>query len=232
MFRPSIVGLFINPLYFVRRGIYKGIVKNASFMKGLLLDFGCGKKPYQMLFNVYGYVGLEIWRDGQAGSGKTVDVFYDGKTLPFLNDSFDSIFTSEVFEHIFNVDHVLSEIHRVMKPGGYILITLPFVWEEHEAPWDFARYTSYAISHILNQSGFDIVVIDKSSNYIETSFQLFIAYIIKLVSMLNPAIRVLFNCVFVAPLTVLGVIVARCLPENRDLYLNNIIVAQKRREVL
>ncbi len=59
-YTPGFVGIWVNPFYFARRGLLEEIGKMAPKMKGRLLDVGCGRKPYQNLFRVDEYVGLEI----------------------------------------------------------------------------------------------------------------------------------------------------------------------------
>jgi ubiquinone/menaquinone biosynthesis C-methylase UbiE len=80
-----------------------------------------------------------------------IDVFYDGRKIPFEDEYFDAVFSTEVFEHIFNLEEILKEINRVMKVSGKILITCPFAICEHEVPNDFARYSSYAINIFLKK---------------------------------------------------------------------------------
>ena len=86
-----------------------------------------------------------------------IEKYYDGKVISFNDEFFDNAFSSEVFEHIFNIDEVLCEIHRVIKNNGKLCITCPFVWDEHVQPYDFARYTSYGIRHLLNKNGFELI---------------------------------------------------------------------------
>ena len=148
-FITSCVSVFINPAFFVRRGLSRGIRRHAGAMKGVMLDFGCGSKPYRELFTVDKYIGLDVVESGHEHVGESIDVFYDGKRIPFEDGFFDSVFSSEVFEHVFNLDEILIELNRVLKSGGTMLITVPFVWEEHEAPYDFARYTSFGIKYLL-----------------------------------------------------------------------------------
>lgn len=47
-----------------------------------------------------------------------VDIFYDGKKNPFDEGYFDSIFSSEVFEHVPDLVVILNELNRVLKQGG------------------------------------------------------------------------------------------------------------------
>jgi hypothetical protein len=57
---------------------------------------------------------------------------YDGRTLPFPDNSQDYIFTSHVLEHIPDYRHVLRDWHRVIKTGGHVVINVPhqFLYEK------------------------------------------------------------------------------------------------------
>jgi len=122
-FHPSLFSLFIHPFYFIRRDLYKNIKRLAPQLKGKLLDFGCGRKPYEPLFSVDEYIGIDIQKSGHDHSKPKVDVYYDGQHIPFPDASFDSLFCSEVVEHIFNPNEILQEINRVLKPGGHFSIS-------------------------------------------------------------------------------------------------------------
>src|SRR6266705_385063 len=131
MFHPGVVGILINPFYFSRKGLSEHIGQLAGHIVGRTLDVGCGTKPYAQLYSSREYVGLEI--DTVANRElKKADYYYDGKTFPFANDSFDSAVANEVFEHVFDPDGFLKEVSRVLRPGGTLIMTMPFVWDEHE----------------------------------------------------------------------------------------------------
>ena len=143
-FQPTLFGLIINPVYIVHSGLFKYINKFAPQMKGSVLDFGCGSKPYENLFiNSDEYIGCDIEVSGHDHHDSNIDYFFDGKKLPFANDRFDSVVSFEVLEHVFNLPEILQEINRVTKTSGTFLISVPFAWHEHEAPYDFGRYTSF-----------------------------------------------------------------------------------------
>ena len=152
-FNPNIT----YPAYLTRNRLLKGIREYSSELKGVLLDFGCGSKPYQSLFTVKKYIGLDFENPGHPHMNEQIDIFYDGEKIPFPNEYFDSVFSSEVFEHVFNLENILKEINRVMKVNGKILITCPFAISEHESPHDFARYSSFAIRYLFEKSGFQII---------------------------------------------------------------------------
>jgi len=227
-FNPGLLGVFISAGYFIKKGIYDGVKRNAPRLKGRLLDFGCGNKPYRQLFNVDEYIGIDIENVAHDHSNENIDVFYDGKRIPFDDKSFDSVFATEVFEHVFNLDEIIPEINRVMKKDGLLLITLPFVWYQHEKPNDFARYTEFGISHLLRKHNFEIIVHEKSSSFFETTVQMVISYIYEAVFPKNTAVKIFLSVIFIAPLNIFGIIGRKIFPRNYDFYLNHIIVAKKK----
>ncbi|WP_257670752.1 methyltransferase domain-containing protein [Parapedobacter tibetensis] len=227
LFQPTFFGLLFNPFFIIRRGLYKGVSSFSNYMNGRLLDFGCGSKPYKTLFHVDEYIGTDIEVSGHAHVNEDIDVYYDGKTLPFADESFDSIFTSEVFEHVFNLPQIIGELHRVLKPGGYMLVTAPFVWDEHEIPYDFARYTSFGIKHILEESDFVIVEEKKTTNYVATICQMWGAYVYQHIFPKNKMIRIALTPLFITPITILGLILSVVLPANMNFFHNNVLVVQK-----
>jgi len=229
-FNPKILGIFLNPFYFARKGLYKNISELIPNLSGRLLDIGCGSRPYESLCCVDEYIGLEIDDEGNRNHSQA-DFFYNGKTIPFNNNYFDSILSNQVFEHVFNPHDFLKEINRVMKKDGLLLLTVPFVWDEHEQPYDYARYSSFGISHILNENSFEVVTIIKSNNGIEVVFQLLNAYIYKITVTKNIYINLLLTIVFIAPVNITGLILSKFLPKNNDLYLDNIVLAKKVRDV-
>lgn len=224
---PSILSLLINPYYFVKKGLIKGLKKNSHYMNGIMLDFGCGNKSYRDIFNVKRHIGLDIQQGGHDHSDEPIDIFYSGKVFPFKDECFDSVLCIEVFEHIFNIDEVLSELYRVMKKNAYILISTPFVWEEHEIPYDFGRYTSFGIKHLLKNHSLKIINIEKSSNYIETVFQMLNVCLFKTVFPTNKYLKALMIPIFIFPTTLIGILLSKVFPKNFDFYHNNIIVAKK-----
>ncbi len=226
-FQPNFLSFIINPFFFIRLRLFQKIRKLAPKLEGKLLDFGCGRKPYKNLFvNVKEYIGLDMQQTGHDHSLSEIDVFYDGKKIPFENETFDAIFSAEVFEHIFNLDEILDELYRVLKKDGKMLITIPFMWGEHEQPYDYARYTSFAIRHILEQKGFRIITSEKTGKASETILQLYTSYLYSFFPK-NKILSVILNVIFIFPLHLLGGIFTLILPNNRDIYFNNVVLVQK-----
>lgn len=228
-FYPSfILGIWINPIFILRRGLMNGVLEISQHLSGgKLLDVGCGSKPYEKMFDVEEYIGIDIEVSGHNHSSSKVDKFYDGKKIPFEDEYFQNVFASEVFEHVFNIDELLDEINRVLKSGGKLGFTCPFVWDEHEQPYDFARYTSFAVEHLLATHGFKLVTLTKSTGYFETVMQMLSAYIYQHVLPKNPYIRILLTPVLVSPINIAAIILTKVLPKNTNFYHNNIVSAEK-----
>lgn len=227
LFAPGLLGVFINPFFIIRRGLYRGIRAHAPRLTGRMMDFGCGEKPYRDLFNVDAYIGVDIKTSGHGSEGSEVDVFYDGRHIPFPDQHFDAVLASEVLEHVFEPDEILTEIRRVMVPGGRILITLPFVWDEHEVPYDYGRYTSYGLPHLLEKNGFRVIQLDKSTNYVQTLFQMWNAYVFQHILPRRTLFKVVLTPLLIAPFTILGLLAGAILPARHGFYHNNVVLAER-----
>jgi SAM-dependent methyltransferase len=227
-FNPSI----FHPIYLVRQIVLKSIIRNKHHIHGIMMDFGCGTKPYKSLFDVEKYIGVDYKGDGHSHENEQIEVFYDGKTIPFSDNYFDSVLCSEVFEHLFNIDDILNELHRVTKPGGKILITTVFVWNLHEVPIDYARYTPYGLKYLFEKNGFKVIISEQNGGYVELISQITILYILQVfkttknyywLKILLAAIRYgLITCI-----NIMGLLLSKILPHRTDLYLDNLVVAEK-----
>ncbi len=226
-FNPNWLGLLVNPFYFARKGLYRQIVALAPLLHGRILDVGCGAKPYQKEFEASEYIGLEIDRQN-----KHADRYYDGNVFPFKEGAFDSVFSSQVLEHVYNPDQFIAEIHRVLKDSGVLLLTVPFVWDEHEQPFDYARYSSFGLRHLLERHGFEVIEHRKSMDSIQVIFQMINAYIYKKTitdrGRFTTLINMLITLILMAPFNIVGEVLGGILPRNADLYLDNIILVRKR----
>jgi len=221
------LAMFISPVYIIRRALYRGILKIAPKIGGNVLDLGCGSKPYESLFiNAKSYVGVDIELSGHNHKDSKVDYFYDGNKLPFPDNSYDCVVSFEVLEHVFNIQDMCAEITRVLKPNGLFLATLPFVFEEHETPYDFARYTSFGITHILNSNDLQVVELAKSTTSVLTIGQLLINYIAQQVLPNGRIVGRIFQAIIIFPMTLLVLIINFILPKRYSLFCNSIVLCQ------
>ncbi|MEO0683542.1 MAG: class I SAM-dependent methyltransferase [Cyanobacteria bacterium J06649_11] len=226
LFQPSYLSIIVNPFYFARKGLYQAIRDFSKNISGRILDVGCGNKPYQHLFSNSDYVGLEIDSPNNRKQ-KQADYFYEGKVFPFEDSSFSTVVCNQVLEHIFEPKNLLTEINRCLQPGGTLLISVPFVWDEHEIPQDYARYSSFGLRHLLEEANFQIVSHQKSVSDIRVVFQLLAAYIYKTyISNKNRFFSIFLTALLICPVNLIGEILGIILPKNEALYLDNIILAK------
>lgn len=123
------------------------------YVGGRLLDVGCGNKPWQALLasHVVEYVGVDLDPQSEA------DVVGDAQAIPLDSESFDTVLMDEVLEHLERPGDALAEAHRLLRPGGHVIIDTPFFWPIHEAPRDFYRFSPYGLRHLLETAGFSVV---------------------------------------------------------------------------
>jgi SAM-dependent methyltransferase len=225
MFFPGLIGIFVNPFFLARSGLKDAITELAPMLTGRLLDVGCGSKPYEALFAVDAYIGLDIDSVISRQRGMA-DYYYDGNIFPFADDSFDSVLCNQVLEHVFNPNEFLAEISRVLKPGGKLLLTVPFVWDEHEQPYDYARYSSFGLHALIYKQGFKIVHHKKIGADASIIFQLTNAYLFKVTQSWSIPSKLLLTASVMALLNAIGLLVRRILPDNPDFFLDHIVLAE------
>lgn len=126
-------------------------------LSGRVLDVGCGRKPYRALFaQASDYIGLDV-----VPGGADIVVKTDA-AWPLPNDAFDVVFSTQVIEHVENLSHTLREISRVCKPGGRIVLSFPFLYNEHGTPFDYQRFTVHGAARLLD---FDVEVLSAQGGY-------------------------------------------------------------------
>ncbi len=115
-------GILLNPIWITGYKLntnLRSTIELAQISKNeKWLDVGCGLRPYEGYFPIGSYVGVDIEQSGRSIGMKTPDYFYDGQVLPFANSSFDGVISTQVLEHVPNARSMLTEMNRVIKPGG------------------------------------------------------------------------------------------------------------------
>ena len=143
-----------DPLHIARLLLQKAIEERAGFVRGAVLDLGCGAVPYRHLFaQADRYIGLDLPPNQEA------DVLGTALCLPFRDSIFDAVLCSEVLEHVPEPADLLRQVYRVLKPGGVLLLTTPQTWGPHLEPFDFYRYTKHGLRYLAEKSNFHVVEI-------------------------------------------------------------------------
>lgn len=128
-----------------------------THVSGKLLDLGCGKVPLYHAYKdfVTGVVCVD-W-SGSLHKNQYLDYEMDlNQKLNFADNSFDTVILSDVLEHIRKPDFLMSEIFRVLSPEGKLLMNVPFYYWLHEEPYDYYRFTKFALKSIAEDAGFSI----------------------------------------------------------------------------
>jgi SAM-dependent methyltransferase len=144
----------------------KSLKDNLQFIQGCVVDLGCGSSPYKedILKVASSYIGVDwiITVHDQSG----IDVFADiCRPFPFKNSSIDTVVSFQVLEHLENPDFFLSECFRVLKKGGHLFLTVPFMWYIHEAPHDYYRFTKYGLQYLLKKNNFSDAIVKENTGF-------------------------------------------------------------------
>lgn len=145
----------LSPIFYAQYKLTIPITQ--KYIYGDLIDIGCGFSPYKSLLVkfVEKYEGIDLFPYND-------DVTYTGNILkqnPFDKNQFDCAISFEVLEHIPNSDDFLKQIYKIIKPGGYFIISVPHLSRLHEEPLDFYRFTKYGLFEIFTRNGFEILEI-------------------------------------------------------------------------
>jgi SAM-dependent methyltransferase len=114
-----------------------------------VLDLGCGNRPYADLLDGSDYVGVDY-----SAEDSLPDIITDGTRLALRDGRFDLVFCTQVIEHVPAPAALVAEAHRVLRPGGFLVLTGPFWWPLHEEPHDYHRFTRHGFAHMLRAAGF------------------------------------------------------------------------------
>lgn len=141
------------------------LLKYSPYYKGVLYDLGAGESPFKDFFLQYAkqYVAVD-W----AGSyhDTKADINADlNKPLPIESDVADTVVSLSVLEHLCEPQMMLNEAFRILKPGGAMVLQVPWQWWIHEAPYDFFRYTPYGLKYLFEKAGFVDVVVEPQSGF-------------------------------------------------------------------
>lgn len=197
--------------------IKRTIDKEIRNKKVRILDVGCGNKPYYPFFEsvATSYTGLDIC------TGEKVDIVSSAEKIPFKKNSFDVVVCFQVLEHIENPEKAISEMHRVLKKGGILMLSTHGNMHVHGVPNDYWRWTRYGLQKIFKRFD-DVQVLDNCDPGMSL-FQIINLYVQRLnvFHLMTPVI--VFN-------NIVGRVADTILPHSvtRDLFVINYFVLARK----
>jgi len=118
-----------------------------------VLDAGAGECRFKSMFRHAAYVGIDFAQGDPAWDYSKIDVVGRLEELPFGDGAFERLLSIVVLEHTRQPACVIGEFKRVLKNGGTIHLVVPHMWEEHQKPHDFFRFTSSGIRFLMESAG-------------------------------------------------------------------------------
>jgi SAM-dependent methyltransferase len=133
--------------------------------KGVLYDLGAGESPYKDFFLQYAQQYIAVDWAGSIHNTKADIVADLNQALPIESEVADTVVSLSVMEHLCEPQTMLNEAFRILRPGGNIILQVPWQWWIHEAPYDFFRYTPYGLKYMFEKAGFSNVVVEPQSGF-------------------------------------------------------------------
>ncbi|MCZ2127870.1 MAG: class I SAM-dependent methyltransferase [Anaerolineales bacterium] len=123
--------------------------------EALILDVGAGHGDFAAIFRGRNYLAVDIVPYPE------VDLACDlAVCVPFKENTFDALALMNVLEHVYHFHELLDALHSLLKPGGSLIIAVPFMIKVHQAPFDFQRYTHYSLEEMARQHGFEVALLE------------------------------------------------------------------------
>ena len=154
---------WLSPDKYIKDIIWDDLLEASQYAHGSLLDIGCGKKPYKEIFadKIKEHIGI----DNNSLEADIKDDFYKTK---IRSNSFDTVLLTQVLEHIAYPEVFLKKVRRILKKGGILISTVPFIGSLHEVPTDYYRFTRYGIQKLFESTGFKIIIIREEGNWLSS----------------------------------------------------------------
>jgi SAM-dependent methyltransferase len=154
-----------------------------------ILDIGSGGQWAREIFENNGhlYFGCDV---KDSISPEKQDFFVEDEKIPMPDHTYDLVFSNSVLEHLRDPELAISEIFRVLKPGGYLYCQTNFLYQEHGHPHDYYRFTLNGLESLLVRHSFLIeesskiggrfsLVIDNLASFYANKMSNFLAYFFK-----------------------------------------------------
>jgi SAM-dependent methyltransferase len=141
--------------WLIDRWFTEALDRSIPFIQGVVLDVGCGRRPYEaaIMRSAAKYIGVDF--DPAAA-----DVVADVRALPFADRSVDTVTCFQVLDDVPEPSQLVAELARVLRPGGVLILSVNQSWREHNAPHDYFRFTRFGLTYLFQKAGLAVERID------------------------------------------------------------------------
>jgi SAM-dependent methyltransferase len=138
--------------------LVEALERASPHARGVLLDVGCGAMPFEPLFRgaVTCYLGLDLARSPDVG-GARLDVVARAEALPVRGGAVDTVLAISMINRLPEPQRMLEETHRVLRPGGMLILELEQMAPVYRPPHDYWRFTRHGADWLLDRAGFDVL---------------------------------------------------------------------------
>ncbi len=171
-----------------------------------MYDLGCGEKPYESFFleSADKYLGVD-WSN--TPHQLKAEIIADlNKPLPIESEVADVVISISTLEHLCEPQIMLSEAYRILKPGGTMLLQVPWQWWIHESPYDYYRYSPYGLKYLFDKTGFNSITVEPIAGFFSTMVLKTNYFTLNLLKIWKP-LRAVIKCIFI-PFWFLGQVFA------------------------
>lgn len=146
-------GTLLHPQWFVYKSEMATLQQVAALAHGLVLDVGAGtQKVLDYLPSECQYLSLDNYQTAVEWYRTKPFIFGDAQSLPLQDNSVDTVILLDVLEHLARPEKAVAEIWRVMRPGGYFILQVPFLYPLHDEPLDFQRWTEHGLLNVVGDN--------------------------------------------------------------------------------
>jgi SAM-dependent methyltransferase len=225
----------LHPQFFSRSFLTNQVRLHAPSLSGTVADLGCGSSPYKRFFKQTRYIGLDYPAPTHVERSKQFDICGDLTCLPVATDRLDGVLCTQVLEHLNDPFQAISEIARVLRPGGKLILSFPFFYPLHDEPHDYFRYSPHGMNILLSKAGLQVTQIVPQGGFINMAGEFLNLFCIhKILNLLSSgsAKRILGICLMpmvwlMACVINLICILLSSLDHERRFVMNYVILAEK-----
>ena len=167
-----------------------------QYVRGRVLDVGSGD-----FLRYRDFFSFDVYDTLEPDAAKKPTIVGSAEQMPLQDALYDTVISTQVLEHLPHPSRAVSEMFRILKPGGYAVVTVPQWNELHEEPYDYWRYTSYGLQALFSEAGFRIERLEARGGFFAFFGQVVTRFIIDAFHLYE---HPLWNLLWFAPLKAWG----------------------------